>query len=141
MEAKTDQTEWKSKLIKVFAGEKNHFVNLSYCAIIQDVQWNDIDYAINMMDFTTDLKKFGNQSAMVDEFHKRGLHYIIITVSYRRKKITIMHTQEKFYKFGPLFEFLVCIQSLSNPKMQTFVYEKEVVLHFEFCSLIFELKL
>ena len=45
------------------------------------MQWNDIDYAIDMKDFTTDLKRFGNQAAMVDEFHRRGLHYIIITVS------------------------------------------------------------
>ena len=49
--------------------------------LTQDVQWNDIDYAIGRKDFTTDLQKFGDQAAMVEELHGRGIHYVIITVS------------------------------------------------------------
>ncbi|ESP01428.1 hypothetical protein LOTGIDRAFT_212916 [Lottia gigantea] len=52
--------------------------NMSRYGIPQDVQWNDIDYMDAKKDFTTDLKNFGDQSAMVDEFHKLGLHYIMI---------------------------------------------------------------
>ncbi|KAL3875852.1 hypothetical protein ACJMK2_033763 [Sinanodonta woodiana] len=47
--------------------------------IPQDVQWNDIDYAIEMRDFTTDIERFGNQSAMVEDLHNLGMHYVIIT--------------------------------------------------------------
>ncbi|WAQ97341.1 LYAG-like protein, partial [Mya arenaria] len=47
--------------------------------IPQDVQWNDIDYAIGRRDFTTDKKIFGDQPAMVEELHSRGMRYIIIT--------------------------------------------------------------
>lgn len=44
----------------------------------QDTQWNDIDYAIDMMDFTTDTKRFGDQAGMVEELHNRGMKYVII---------------------------------------------------------------
>ncbi|XP_021379413.1 lysosomal alpha-glucosidase-like [Mizuhopecten yessoensis] len=45
--------------------------------IPQDVQWNDIDYMDRKLDFTTG-PKFGDQSTMVDNLHKRGMHYIMI---------------------------------------------------------------
>ena len=59
--------------------KKRELVHVSFFCF-QDVQWNDIDYAIGMKDFTTDLKRFGDQAAMVDELHNRGMHYVIITV-------------------------------------------------------------
>ncbi|XP_064599991.1 lysosomal alpha-glucosidase-like isoform X2 [Liolophura sinensis] len=46
--------------------------------IPQDVQWNDIDYARDMLDFTTGIDTFGDQGAMVEDLHRRGLHYIMI---------------------------------------------------------------
>ncbi|XP_045214547.2 lysosomal alpha-glucosidase-like isoform X2 [Mercenaria mercenaria] len=46
--------------------------------IPHDTQWNDIDYAVGRLDFTTDVERFGDQAAMVDELHRRGMKYIII---------------------------------------------------------------
>ena len=52
-------------------------LNICY---IQDTQWNDIDYAVGQLDFTTDVERFGDQAGMIEELHRRGMKYIIITV-------------------------------------------------------------
>ncbi|CAH1794586.1 unnamed protein product [Owenia fusiformis] len=51
---------------------------LRKAGIPQDVQWNDMDYANNYMDFTYDPEKFGDLPAMVTQLHSEGLHYIMI---------------------------------------------------------------
>ncbi|XP_068605748.1 lysosomal alpha-glucosidase [Brachionichthys hirsutus] len=43
-----------------------------------DVQWNDLDYADKRRVFTFDPDRFGDLPEMVEEFHKRGLKYILI---------------------------------------------------------------
>lgn len=47
----------------------------------QDVQWNDLDYADAKRDFTFNKKSFKDYPEMVQEFHSRGLRYIMIVVS------------------------------------------------------------
>lgn len=47
----------------------------------QDVQWNDLDYADAKRDFTFDKKSFRDYPEMVQDFHRRGLRYIMIVVS------------------------------------------------------------
>ncbi|XP_075072836.1 lysosomal alpha-glucosidase-like [Mixophyes fleayi] len=44
----------------------------------QDVQWNDIDYMDEYLDFTYDPKRFGDLPEMVNEFHEMGMKYIMI---------------------------------------------------------------
>ncbi|KAM4597980.1 lysosomal alpha-glucosidase isoform 2-T2 [Polymixia lowei] len=43
-----------------------------------DVQWNDLDYADKRRVFTFDPWRFGDLPDMVEEFHQRGLKYILI---------------------------------------------------------------
>ncbi|XP_029014912.1 lysosomal alpha-glucosidase [Betta splendens] len=43
-----------------------------------DVQWNDLDYADKRRVFTFDPRRFGDLPQMVEEFHKRGMKYILI---------------------------------------------------------------
>ncbi|AWP18876.1 putative lysosomal alpha-glucosidase [Scophthalmus maximus] len=43
-----------------------------------DVQWNDLDYADERRIFTFDPWRFGDLPEMVEEFHKRGMKYILI---------------------------------------------------------------
>ncbi|KAM6914546.1 lysosomal alpha-glucosidase-like isoform 2-T2 [Lycodopsis pacificus] len=43
-----------------------------------DVQWNDLDYANKDRVFTFDPWRFGDLPEMVEEFHKRGMKYILI---------------------------------------------------------------
>ncbi|KAM9843546.1 lysosomal alpha-glucosidase [Aulostomus maculatus] len=43
-----------------------------------DVQWNDLDYADKRRVFTFDPVRFGDLPAMVEDFHERGLKYILI---------------------------------------------------------------
>ncbi|XP_034046312.1 lysosomal alpha-glucosidase [Thalassophryne amazonica] len=43
-----------------------------------DVQWNDLDYAENRTVFTFDPWRFGDLPEMVEEFHSRGMKYILI---------------------------------------------------------------
>lgn len=51
------------------------------CHCPQDVQWNDLDYADAKRDFTFNKKSFKDYPEMVQEFHRRGLRYIMIVVS------------------------------------------------------------
>ncbi|GAA6228663.1 lysosomal alpha-glucosidase-like [Lates japonicus] len=43
-----------------------------------DVQWNDLDYANKRRIFTFDPWRFGDLPEMVEEFHARGMKYILI---------------------------------------------------------------
>ncbi|XP_061605366.1 lysosomal alpha-glucosidase isoform X2 [Phyllopteryx taeniolatus] len=43
-----------------------------------DVQWNDLDYASQGRVFTKDPLRFGDLKEMVDEFHQRGIKYVLI---------------------------------------------------------------
>ncbi|XP_073350989.1 lysosomal alpha-glucosidase [Pagrus major] len=43
-----------------------------------DVQWNDLDYANKRRVFTFDPWRFGDLPEMVEEFHDRGMKYILI---------------------------------------------------------------
>ncbi|XP_057673106.1 lysosomal alpha-glucosidase isoform X1 [Corythoichthys intestinalis] len=43
-----------------------------------DVQWNDLDYANEGRIFTSDPLQFGDHKEMVDEFHQKGMKYILI---------------------------------------------------------------
>ncbi|KAG7245806.1 hypothetical protein CRUP_031238, partial [Coryphaenoides rupestris] len=43
-----------------------------------DVQWNDLDYADKHRVFTFDPQKFGDLPEMVEEFHQRGMKYVLI---------------------------------------------------------------
>ena len=47
--------------------------------IPQDVQWNDIDYMDNFLDFTISAN-FEGLSSFVDNLHGQGLHYVIMLV-------------------------------------------------------------
>lgn len=51
------------------------------CHHRQDVQWNDLDYADAKRDFTFNKKNFKDYPEMVQDFHRRGLRYIMIVVS------------------------------------------------------------
>ncbi|KAG7505007.1 lysosomal alpha-glucosidase [Solea senegalensis] len=44
----------------------------------KDVQWNDLDYADKQRIFTFDPRRFGDLPEMVEEFHRRGIKYILI---------------------------------------------------------------
>ncbi|XP_076020739.1 lysosomal alpha-glucosidase [Genypterus blacodes] len=43
-----------------------------------DVQWNDLDYADKRRVFTFDPQRFGDLPKMVQEFHEKGMKYILI---------------------------------------------------------------
>ncbi|XP_055954358.1 lysosomal alpha-glucosidase [Patella vulgata] len=46
--------------------------------IPQDTQWNDLDYMDHNRDFTTGISTFGNQTSLVEELHRLGMHYMMI---------------------------------------------------------------
>jgi len=46
--------------------------------IPQDVQWNDIDYMQDHLDFTYDINKFKGLPEFVDELHGKGMHYVLM---------------------------------------------------------------
>lgn len=61
----------------------NYFVFWDYVLLFlhhQDVQWNDLDYADKSRVFTFDPWRFGDLPEMVEEFHARGMKYILILV-------------------------------------------------------------
>lgn len=77
-----------NRFVSVFIEEVTfwimHVSENSFCLkwlFWKDVQWNDIDYAVDKRDFTSDTARFGDQSAMVAELHRRGMRYIVIVVS------------------------------------------------------------
>lgn len=48
--------------------------------IPQDVQWNDIDYMRDYLDFTYDKEKFGLLPQLVQHLHNNNQKYIMIVV-------------------------------------------------------------
>lgn len=51
----------------------------------QDVQWNDLDNAYKRRVFTFDPWRFRDLPEMVEEFHMKGLKYILILVGHLEK--------------------------------------------------------
>nr|XP_006112923.1 lysosomal alpha-glucosidase [Pelodiscus sinensis]XP_006112924.1 lysosomal alpha-glucosidase [Pelodiscus sinensis]XP_006112926.1 lysosomal alpha-glucosidase [Pelodiscus sinensis] len=47
--------------------------------IPQDAQWNDIDYMEGYRDFTYEPEKFDTLPQLVEDLHKHGQHYVMIT--------------------------------------------------------------
>lgn len=45
--------------------------------IPQDVQWDDMDYAIDNLDFTYDRAKFGDVPGLAKQLHAKGMHYMM----------------------------------------------------------------
>lgn len=58
------------------------FVKIIICLLIcsQDVQWNDIDYMDQFMDFTFDSTKFATLPDLVKDLHAHDQHYVMILV-------------------------------------------------------------
>ncbi|NWH68239.1 LYAG glucosidase, partial [Geococcyx californianus] len=52
--------------------------NMTAALFPMDVQWNDLDYADAKRDFTFNQKSFKDYPEMVQDFHRRGLRYIMI---------------------------------------------------------------
>lgn len=50
--------------------------------LCQDVQWNDIDYMRDGLDFTVDQSRFGELAQLVNDLHDNGQHYVMRVVSY-----------------------------------------------------------
>ena len=51
--------------------------------LLQDTQWDDIDYMRSHLDWTYDSSgQFAGLPAVVDDLHAKGQHYIMIIVSY-----------------------------------------------------------
>lgn len=48
--------------------------------ISQDVQWNDIDYMDQFMDFTFDSTKFATLPDLVKDLHAHDQRYVMILV-------------------------------------------------------------
>ena len=49
--------------------------------IYQDTQWNDIDYMRAYLDFTVDLRHYGELDELVNDLHSHGQRYVMIVVS------------------------------------------------------------
>uniref|UniRef100_A0A3Q3NJ19 Lysosomal alpha-glucosidase n=1 Tax=Labrus bergylta TaxID=56723 RepID=A0A3Q3NJ19_9LABR len=58
--------------------EVRNQINAFLTLHLQDVQWNDLDYAEKRRVFTFDRWRFADLPEMVQEFHKRGMKYILI---------------------------------------------------------------
>ncbi|XP_007886783.2 lysosomal alpha-glucosidase [Callorhinchus milii] len=52
--------------------------NMTRANMPQDVQWNDLDYTYLKRDFTYNKLNFGDYPQMVEEFHQKGLKYVMI---------------------------------------------------------------
>ncbi|NXV93741.1 LYAG glucosidase, partial [Calonectris borealis] len=52
--------------------------NMTAARFPLDVQWNDLDYTDAKRDFTFNKKSFKDYPEMVQDFHRRGLRYIMI---------------------------------------------------------------
>lgn len=59
------------------------FCETLICILTQDVQWNDIDYMDQFMDFTYDPTKFDTLPEMVKDLHAHDQRYVIILVHRR----------------------------------------------------------
>lgn len=57
------------------------FINFDW----QEVQWNDIDYAVNRMDWTLNNDTYGHLPNIVHELHNIGMKYMMIVVSRRKQ--------------------------------------------------------
>lgn len=48
--------------------------------LLQDAQWNDINYMNGSRDFTVDSERFASLPQMVEDLHKHGQSYVLILV-------------------------------------------------------------
>merc|ERR1711971_702622 len=88
-----------------------------------DVQWNDIDYMQDHLDFTYSKSKYAGLPEFVDYLHKNGLHYIPIidpAISSSEKLGTY-----KPYEIG--LEMNVFIQNISGDPFEGRVGQTENV--------------
>lgn len=46
------------------------------------MQWNDIDYMDEYRDFTYNKAKFDGLPEFVDDLHSKGMHYVLMIVSF-----------------------------------------------------------
>ena len=56
-------------------------LNVYFRLLIQEVQWNDIDYMDKYLDWTHDKNRYGDLPQIVDDLHSHDQKYIIIVVS------------------------------------------------------------
>ena len=61
--------------------------NMEENQIPLDVQWNDIEYMDKHLDFSYNKDKWGGLPQYVDNLHKKGMHYVMIIVSFVSKFI------------------------------------------------------
>ncbi|XP_069511341.1 lysosomal alpha-glucosidase [Ambystoma mexicanum] len=57
---------------------RNVVTSMRAAGMPQDVQWNDLDYMDSKRDFTYNQQNFSDYPKMVQEFHQKGLRYIMI---------------------------------------------------------------
>ena len=77
---------YQGSLQQIFQYLFKHWIkmykNVLYCCLIlQDTQWNDIDYMHKLLDWTYDTTRFGGLPDVVADLHKNGQHYVMIIVS------------------------------------------------------------
>ena len=69
-----------------------------------DVQWNDIEYMDKHLDFSYNKDKWGGLPQYVDNLHKKGMHYVMIIVSFVLNFMISSISCRHFDNLSPLLE-------------------------------------